>query len=71
MRRTFERWGLAGKLFNQTSFGDIGHAHDCREHDGCHAWEDIGVAEIIDRVAPRRADAAASVRTYLALACAN
>ncbi|HEX6704654.1 MAG TPA: hypothetical protein VF169_07840 [Albitalea sp.] len=50
MRRTFERWGLAGKIFNQTSFGDIGHAHDCREHDGCHAWEDIGVAEIIDPV---------------------
>jgi phenylacetate-CoA ligase len=48
LRRTFERWGLAGKIFNQTSFGDIGHAHDCREHDGCHAWEDIGVAEIID-----------------------
>jgi hypothetical protein len=22
MRRTFERWGLAGKIFNQTSFGD-------------------------------------------------
>src|SRR5437899_3259842 len=48
LRQTFERWGLAGKIFNQTSFGDLGHAHDCREHDGCHAWEDIGVAEIID-----------------------
>jgi phenylacetate-CoA ligase len=48
LRRTFERWGLAGKIFNQTSFGDLGHAHDCREHDGCHAWEDIGVAEIVD-----------------------
>ena len=21
-----ERWGLAGKIFNQTSFGDLGHA---------------------------------------------
>jgi phenylacetate-CoA ligase len=50
LRRTFERWGLAGRIFNQTSFGDIGHAHDCRAHDGCHAWEDIGVAEIIDPV---------------------
>ena len=48
LRQTFERWGLADKIYNQTSFGDIGHAHDCREHDGCHAWEDIGVAEIID-----------------------
>jgi phenylacetate-CoA ligase len=50
MRRTFERWGLGGKIFNQTSFGDLGHAHDCRAHAGCHAWEDIGVAEIIDPV---------------------
>jgi phenylacetate-CoA ligase len=50
MRLTFERWGLAGKIFNQTSFGDLGHAHDCRAHDGCHAWEDIGLAELIDPV---------------------
>ena len=47
-RETFERWGLAGKLYTQTSYADIGHAHDCREHDGCHAWEDIGLPEIID-----------------------
>ena len=33
--------------------------------------ERIGVVEIIDRAVPRRADAAASVGTYLALACAN
>jgi transposase len=33
--------------------------------------ERIGVIEIIDRVVPRRADAAASVGTYMALACAN
>ena len=31
----------------------------------------VGVVEVIDAVAPRRADAAASVGTYLALACAN
>ena len=31
----------------------------------------LGVAGIVDEVAPRRADAAASVGTYLALACAN
>lgn len=31
----------------------------------------IGVAEIIDEVVPRRSDAAASVGTYIALACAN
>jgi transposase len=33
--------------------------------------ERIGVAEVIDAVVPRRADAAASVGTYLALATAN
>ncbi len=33
--------------------------------------ERLGVVEVIDAVAPRRADAAASVGTYLALACAN
>jgi transposase len=31
----------------------------------------LGVAGIVDEMAPRRADAAASVGTYLALACAN
>jgi hypothetical protein len=31
----------------------------------------LDVAGIVDEVAPRRADAAASVGTYLALACAN
>src|SRR5664280_2466966 len=31
----------------------------------------IGVAAIIDGVAPRRSDAAVSVGTYIALACAN
>jgi len=33
--------------------------------------ERLGVAEVIDAVVPRRADAAATVGTYLALACAN
>jgi hypothetical protein len=33
--------------------------------------ERIGVVEVIDQVVPRRADAAASVGTYLALATAN
>jgi transposase len=33
--------------------------------------EDLDVVEVIDAVAPRRADAAASVGTYLALATAN
>jgi phenylacetate-CoA ligase len=56
MRETFERWGLAGKLYTQTSYADIGHAHDCREHDGCHAWEDIGLPEIIDPATARPID---------------
>jgi transposase len=33
--------------------------------------ERLGVIEVIDQIAPRRADAAASVGTYLALAAAN
>jgi transposase len=33
--------------------------------------ERIGVVEVVDAVVPRRADAAATVGTYLALACAN
>jgi transposase len=33
--------------------------------------ERIGVVEVIDQVVPRRSDSAASVGTYLALACAN
>ena len=33
--------------------------------------ERIGAVEVIDAVVPRRADAAATVGTYLALACAN
>jgi transposase len=33
--------------------------------------ERLGVVEVIDSVVPRRADAAATVGTYLALACAN
>ena len=33
--------------------------------------ERLGVAEIIDAVVPRRADAGATVGIYLALACAN
>ncbi len=48
----------------QRSFGDL-----------AAVWsmlEDLGVAEVIDSVVgPRRADAAASVGTYIALACAN
>jgi phenylacetate-CoA ligase len=48
VRATFERWGVGHLLFNETSLGDIGHAHDCREHDGCHAWEDIALVEALD-----------------------
>jgi hypothetical protein len=33
--------------------------------------ERLGVAEVVDAVVPRRADAGATVGTYLALACAN
>jgi len=48
----------------QRSFGDLAAVWS--------VLEDLGVAEVIDSVVgPRRADAAASVGTYIALACAN
>lgn len=48
IRRVFERWGVADKLFTQTTLGDVAHAHDCRAHDGVHAWEDTALVELFD-----------------------
>lgn len=47
-RRLLESWGLAGRIYNQTAFGDISVAHECREHDGMHAHEDIALVELVD-----------------------
>ncbi len=64
---------IAEKLAGAPASAPVRSQHK-RFGDLAAVWsviERIGVVEIIDRVAPRRADAAASVGTYLALACAN
>lgn len=45
-RARVEGWGL--ELFIQTSLGDVGAATECREHDGCHFWEDCALVETLD-----------------------
>jgi hypothetical protein len=64
---------IAEKLAGAPTSAPVRSQHK-RFGDLAAAWsviERIGVVEIVDRVVPRRADAAASVGTYLALACAN
>src|SRR5436190_5141283 len=64
---------LAEKLAGAQASAPVRSQHK-RFGDLAAVWsviERIGVAEVIDAVVPRRADAAASVGTYLALACAN
>lgn len=45
-RQVVEGWGL--ELFVQTAVGDVGAATECREHDGCHFWEDTAFIEVLD-----------------------
>jgi phenylacetate-CoA ligase len=45
-RRLLEEWGVEG--FEHTAVGDAGAATECREHDGCHFWEDSVLAEHLD-----------------------
>jgi phenylacetate-CoA ligase len=45
-RAMVEGWGL--ELFMQTGVGDVGAATECREHDGCHFWEDTAYVEHLD-----------------------
>ena len=45
-RRVEDRWGL--ELFVHTGVGDVGAATECREHDGCHFWEDTCYLESLD-----------------------
>jgi len=64
---------IAEKLAGAPAAAPVRSQHK-RFGDLAAVWsviERIGVVEIIDRVVARRADAAASVGTYLALACAN
>jgi phenylacetate-CoA ligase len=39
-------WGVA--WFEHTAVGDAGAATECREHDGCHFWEDSVLVEHLD-----------------------
>jgi phenylacetate-CoA ligase len=45
-RRVVEDWGV--ELFVQTALGDVGAATECREHNGCHFWEDTAFVEVLD-----------------------
>ena len=59
---------------SQASAGQPSRSLHRRFGDLAAVWATLarlGVADIVDEVVPRRADAAASVGTYLALACAN
>ena len=64
---------VTAKLSETPAGGPIRSQHK-RFGDLAAVWSTLvrlGVAGIVDEVVPRRADAAASVGTYLALACAN
>jgi phenylacetate-CoA ligase len=45
-RRLADSWGL--ELFDHTGVGDVGAATECRQHDGCHVWEDTALVEVLD-----------------------
>jgi phenylacetate-CoA ligase len=45
-REQLESWGV--EVFVWTSTGDVTGAFECREHDGCHAWEDCVLLEAVD-----------------------
>jgi phenylacetate-CoA ligase len=45
-RRLAEAWGM--ELFDHTGVGDVGAATECREHDGCHVWEDMALVDVLD-----------------------
>jgi phenylacetate-CoA ligase len=44
--RCLEEWGV--EPYEHTAVGDAGAATECREHDGCHIWEDGVLAEHLD-----------------------
>jgi phenylacetate-CoA ligase len=45
-RELLDEWGVA--RFEHTAVGDAGAATECREHDGCHFWEDSVIVEHLD-----------------------
>jgi transposase len=64
---------IAEKLAGAPASAPVRSQHK-RFGDLAAVWsviERVGVVEVIDQVVPRRADATATVGTYLALACAN
>jgi transposase len=69
--------GSAAEIAQKLSGAPVGtpvRSQHKRFGDLAAVWsvlERVGVAEVIDAVVPRRADAAASVGTYLALVCTN
>ena len=46
MQQRLKDWGL--DVFIWTSTGDVTPAWECREHAGCHAWEDTVLLESVD-----------------------
>ncbi len=45
MQQTLDRWGV--KVFQFSSLGDSGTIWECGAHDGFHAWEDVGLVEVL------------------------
>lgn len=45
MQQTLDRWGV--KVFQFSSLGDSGTTWECDAHDGFHAWEDVGLVEVL------------------------
>jgi phenylacetate-CoA ligase len=45
MRQRLDSWGV--ETFVWTSTGDVTAAFECRQHDGCHAWEDTVLLECV------------------------
>ncbi len=45
-RALLDEWGV--NFFVHTGVADVGAATECREHDGCHIWEDIAFVEVLD-----------------------
>jgi len=45
-RELLTEWGV--EAFEHTAVGDAGAATECREHDGCHFWEDSVIVEHLD-----------------------
>jgi len=45
-REQLKSWDV--EVYVWTSTGDVTAAFECREHDGCHAWEDCVLLEAVD-----------------------